>query len=355
MKSHQSPKKKIAQDRFLFLIEVLLIFFGIFLFALIPNILLPLMIDENSIYYEMVYYPVKAILLIIAVPIFLFLTNLILEVKNREVIKEEDISPSSGFIRLFSITKSNFKYQLLYAFLLYFLVLLPIDYLTYIIPGILDFQAIYLTTGGNSPYLLQSYFIFLSSALIIHCSVAVYEESLTRGFIAKRGADNFNKMSAVVISSFYFGLMHFVFILNPASAGFPIWFPFFYFFIAYGVGMVFSMFIIRKKWLLPVIIAHAINNIVSAHAVWNHLQGNDFSTLAMTLYLPLLFGSLLLFIWQFSNIKDALSTGFKEVKTYFQIEQDIEDSNGDMIVRIVIDLIIGLLIFFIGTFLFGIG
>ena len=115
-----------------------------------------------------------------------------------------------------------------------------------------------------------------------------------------------------------------------------------------------SIFIVKKKRIWPVIFAHAINNIISAHAVWNYLQGNDFSLVAIYLYLPLLIISVIiviLFMWQFPRIKQGISTGFDEFKTYFKKDDSIGESKSDLYFRVFFDFLIGLLILIIGLFL----
>ena len=63
----------------------------------------------------------------------------------------------------------------------------------------LRFQGAAFTSNKTDLYLTQNYGIFIISVLIIQISVAIYEETLTRGFVAMRGAEHFNKMSALII------------------------------------------------------------------------------------------------------------------------------------------------------------
>ena len=96
------------------------------------------------------------------------------------------------------------------------------------------------------------------------------------------------------------------------------------------------------------IFAHALNNIISAHTLWNYLQGNDFSSIALTLYIPLLMISLILLFWQFPRIKEGLAESIKELRMYFTNDEKIGEANGDKYFRIFIDIAFGLLIFLIG-------
>jgi len=308
MESQDNIKKRIIIERLRFVGEVLFVFLIIFLFLLfILYGLLPFLVDESSIIYGPLYYLLRAIIIIIAIPIaLLILKNLFLEKKNTAT--EDNTSPAIAHLKLYSVTEGDFKEQLLYGVLILFIVFIPLDFLIYfLIPEMLEYTGAVLSAQATDTYLLQSYYIFLISVIIIQISVAIYEESLSRGFLTKRGSDYFHKMSAVVISSLYFGLMHFAYYLNPISKDYPTWFPFIWFLQTFIVGIMLGIVILKKKRLFPIIFAHALNNIISAHAVWNYLQGNDFSVVAIYLYLPLLVVSAVLFILYFPRIKNGIS------------------------------------------------
>jgi membrane protease YdiL (CAAX protease family) len=218
------------------------------------------------------------------------------------------------------------------------------------IPDLVKFQGEIFTSNDANLYLTQDYGVFLISVLIIQVCVAIYEETLIRGFVTKRAAEHFNKLSAVFVSAFYFGLMHFAYILNPISRNYSFWFPIIWFSQAFLVGIILAFFIIKKKWILPLIMAHAINNIISAHAVWNYLQGNSIFLVFISLYIPLLVISIVLILWQFSRVKESVSDGLKEIKKYFQKDTKKEQDAGDVFIRILFDIILGFLIFGVGLF-----
>ncbi|TFG23116.1 MAG: CPBP family intramembrane metalloprotease [Promethearchaeota archaeon] len=351
METSNNKKKKIVVDRGVFICEVLMIFIGITLFMIIPLLLLPSLIDEKSIFYGPLYYLLRALGILIAIPILLYLLNKIIDSQKNNTNIEDDSSPVSRYLNLYSVTEGDFKEQLLYGILILFIVFIPLDFLTYfLIPEMLEFTGNVLSTQATDAYLLRGYFIFLFSVIIIQISVAIYEESLTRGFLTMRGGEYFHRISAVIISSLYFGLMHFLYYLHPISRNYPVWFPLIWFLQTFTVGIMLSIFIVKKKRIWPVIFAHALNNIISAYAVWNYLQGNDFSLVAIYLYFPLLIITSILFIWQFSRIKQGISTGFKEFKTYFKKNEFIRESKSDLYFRFFIDFLIGLLILIIGLF-----
>jgi membrane protease YdiL (CAAX protease family) len=352
----ESPLKTIVRQRFYILLEVLIIFLGLYIFMLIPAILLPFLIDANSVIFEPLYYLLRAVMLITAIPLFLYLATFIMEKQRKKLILEEDISPSRNFLNLFNITKKNFKFQLLYGVLLLFLIFIPLDFFTYFFsPEMLSFMTDALEPAGEfslNSYFNENYYIFLLSVIIIQIFVAIYEESLVRGYFTNRGSDYVNRMSAVMMSSFFFGLGHFRYIFRTPSPGFPIIFPIIWFLQTFFVGIILAMVVLRKHWIFPAIFAHTLNNIISSHSIWNYINGQDFSFMTIFVYIPLLFIGIILFIWQFSRIKESLSIGFKEFKSYFARDTSLEERSSDTIVRIIFDLLFGLIIFMIGVVIF---
>lgn len=348
-------KNQIIVERGRFLIEVFIIFLGIFLFSLIPWLLLPLFISSEYIFYGPLYYFLRAAAIIIAVPLFLLFSNVILESPKRTEIIEEDMSPSLEYLKLYSFPEKNFKDQLRYGVLILFIVFIPLDFLVYfLIPDMLKYTGEALSSQPTDSYLLQSYFVFLFSVIIIQICVSIYEESVSRGFLTMRGKEYVHKMSAIIIASLYFGLMHFAYYLNPVSRNYPFWFPFIWFLQTFLVAILLSIIVLKKKNLFPVIFAHALNNIISAHAVWNYLQGNDFIIITYYMYIPLMIIGLVIFIWQFSTIKAGVAIVYDNIREYFNPDEKLGESQEDVYFRIVIDLFIGIIILALGLFIFGV-
>ncbi|MHA2120076.1 MAG: CPBP family intramembrane glutamic endopeptidase [Promethearchaeota archaeon] len=343
-------KKRIAKVRFTFFIyEVALVFVFIFLLLIIPVFLVPLIVEEGSILYGILFYLMRAIMVFIGIPLLIYLTNLIFESQKRKVIITEDISPSKGHLKMFKMTKNNYKYQILYGILIFLLLFLPMDFFTYLfVPKMIEYQAFALGLKSTNSYLLTSnYFIFLISVIVIQISVGVTEETIARGFLAKRGSEYYFKMSAVMISSLYWAFGHFAYFLDPVSRFYPVWFPLVWFIQALIIGLVLALFVLRKKWILPVIIAHTLNNIISAHTVWGFWQGNAFQVVTLYLYIPLLIIGVVFLIWNRSKIKDGISSGFKEFKTYFRSDSK-EESKGYTLFRVLFDILMGIIIFVMG-------
>ncbi len=348
-------KTQIIAERGRFLLEVLIIFLGIFLFSLIPWLLLPLFMSSESIFYGPLYYLLRALAIIIAIPLFLLFSNVILESPKRTEIIKEDRSPSLEYLRLYSFPENSFKDQLLYGVLILFIIFIPLDFLVYfLIPDMLIYTGEALSSHPTDSYLLQSYFVFLFSVIIIQICVSIYEESVSRGFLTMRVKDYFHKISAVIIVSQYFVMMHFAYFLTPVSRNYPFWFPFIWFLQTFLVAIILSILVLKKKSLFPVIFAHALNNIISAHAVWNYLQGNDFTLITYYMYIPLMIIGVVLFIWQFSTIKAGVAVVYDDIREYFKPEEKLGESKGDVYFRILIDLFIGIIILALGLFIFGI-
>jgi len=354
MRRPRTPLKTIMRQRFYFLFEALIIFLGIFVFMLIPTFILPFLFDVNAIddaTYERLYNIMRAAIMVVVIPIFLYLSNFIMEKQRKSLILDEDISPSRNFLNLFKITRKNFKFQFLYGILLLFLIFIPLDFFIYLIPEMLSFSSTAIEPAAQyslNSYFNENYSIFLISIIIIPLCVSIYEESLTRGFLTNRGSDYFNKMSAVIMTSFFFGMGHFAYILSPSSAGLPIIYPIIWFLQTFLVGIVLSMIVLRRRWIFPVIFAHTFNNIITSHTIWHYLHGIDFSYMAVYIYIPLLIIGLVLFIWQFSRIKESLSIGWKEFTSYFTRDESIGENSLETVVRIMMDFIFGLIIFLVG-------
>ncbi len=347
----RNRKKEIAKDRFRFFYqEVVWGFIIIFLFLLVPSILLPSIMDTASPLYGVILYLSRAILVIIGIPLLFPLSNLIFEPQKRKVIIEEDVSPAKGHLKLFKMTKKNYKYQILYGILIFFLVFLPIDFFTYLlIPGMLEYQSVSIIYNTADVYLLSSnYLIFLISAIVIQFSVAIAEETISRGLLTKRGSEHYSRMSAVMISALYWGFGHLAYFFDLESRSYPIWYPFIWFLEAFIIGIVLSLLVLRRKWLFPVIIAHALNNIISAHAIWSFSQGISFSIVGLYLYYPLLIIGCILFVWFYTQIKEGLTIGVGMLKNYFKREKKMEATIGDTIFRVFFDIVMGFLIFIMG-------
>ncbi|MHA1148122.1 MAG: CPBP family intramembrane glutamic endopeptidase [Promethearchaeota archaeon] len=342
-----NPKKKIFKERLNFFIEVVLVFIGIFLLALIPLFVLPLILDSESVYFGSIFFIWRAGMIFIAIPLMIYITDIIFESQSKQIIIEKDISPAMDHLQLYSINKDNYKDQVLLGFLILFIFLIPLDFFTYMLfPEAIPFLSETYIQSSLNYYLLQSYILFLGLAILLHFGVSIYEETLSRGFITMRGGNHMNKMSAVIIASIHFGLLHLTF-----TSGFSPLIPLIWVSQAFIVGIILSILVLKKGWIFPAILAHALNNIISAHVLWNYLQGNDFSLMFYYMYLPLLCIGVVLLIWKLPLIKKGLNSTIEEIRLYFENDDDIGEANSDKYFRILMDVLFAFLILGISFFL----
>jgi len=95
VKWDSSNRKIIAYQRLRFFIqEVALAFIIIFIF-LLTLLLESIFIEENTVIYGIIFYVLRAIIILFGIPLSLYLSNLIFESQKRnKLIVEEDISPA---------------------------------------------------------------------------------------------------------------------------------------------------------------------------------------------------------------------------------------------------------------------
>jgi len=290
----------------------------------------------------------RVFVVLMAVPlIMMFSTKVFSGSQKGKNIQDTYISPAKGHLLLYRITKKNYKFQLLYGLLIFLLVLVPVNCLFLIfIPGMVEYQAKSSSFKSTGFYLLENnYMLFLLSAIIIQACIAIIEETISKGLIAKRGSDYYSKRSAVIITSLFLGFSEFIFYLELLHIYYPPWFPFIWFFKSFIVGIILSLFVLRKNWLFPVIFAGSINNIILTNILWSYLHGGSEFVLSLFIYTPLLLIGGIVFLWNFPKIKKTVQVGVKELKMYFKNDKDIKETNGDKYFRILIDIIIGGLFF----------
>ena len=75
MEPVENQKKIVVKERFRFVAEVILVFLGITLFLLIPRVFRSLVDDKNT-FFGPIYYLLRALSILIALPICLFILNM---------------------------------------------------------------------------------------------------------------------------------------------------------------------------------------------------------------------------------------------------------------------------------------
>ena len=349
VKQRYRKKKIIANVRFKFFSnEVALGFILIFILTIISTLILSSILDPDSTVYSISFYVMRVLIVLIAIPLILiFSTKVFSGSQKGKKIQDYYISPSKGHLLLYKMTKKNYIFQLLYGLLLFLLVLVPINCLFFIfVPNMIEYT---LSSSFKSTnyylYFESSYLPFLFSTIVIQICISIADETISKGFLAKRGSDYYGRTSAVIITSLYLGFSEFIFFLEPLHIFYPPWFPYILFIKSFIVGIILSLFILRKMWLFPVIFANLINNIFISHLLWSYLHSYELFLITLYVYLILLIMCCALFVWQFPKIRKAIQGGFKDIKIYFRNDKAIKETNGDKYFRIFTDIIIGFLIF----------
>lgn len=280
-----------------------------------------------------------------------------LVVESERIPNLDGTSPISEVFSTFKITKKNFKYQLMYAMLILFLIYVPIDFLANIIPGILEFTSEAFSESTTHGFLNQNNFtIFITFAFAVYFVSSFREELFYRALAILRGRRHVGLYSSIMITSFSFALSHFIYIITnettmQAPLGAIIWGA-----TAFLTGSISALFMGKKRYIWPLIIAHALNNVISATSVWlynnNGASYTEFSQIgvfwdiAIPLYVPLLLVSIILFIVFRKHTKSG-------IKQYFEIGAKYGQELGDSKVKLVIfDVILSILIFITSLLMF---
>lgn len=337
-------RREIASKRLKFLFyEIVPIFLVIFVFLILEWILLPLIVNQTTALYGMLLHLIRALAIFLVVILFLFVSNKF-TTKNSQPHKKE-LAPYIGYLKLYKMSKKNYVYQLLYSFLLFFLILIPLEFFfSLFLTEAVAYRAISLIFKiENSYLLLNNISQFLLFSIIIQLSISFSNETIFRGVITKRGSEHFNNISAVMISTFSFTFIEFF--LNPIMFTASFYIGIIWFIKSFIVGLVFSLTIIRRKWLFPLIIAKTFDSIITSVIIWDFLRGGNFTQLLVFIYIPLLIISLILLILQRSRVKESLQIGVKMIKSYSRNDISLKESSGDKIFRILFDVFLAFLLF----------
>ena len=340
-------RRELASKRLRFLIyEIVPIFLIIFVFLIIEWMLLPLLVIQTSALFGLLFYLIRALVIFFGIVFFLFISNRF-GTKNSQLVKKE-LTPHRGFLKLYTMTKKNYIYQLLYSVLILFLILIPFDFLISITsPESIFYRASSLVFKAENSFLfLNDITLFFLYSIIIQLSLSFSKETIFRGLIVKRGSEHFNKISAVVISTFYFTFVELF--LNPIYLTVSFYFGIIWVIKSFIVGLVSSLIIIRRKWLFPMIIAKAFETFLSSIIIWDFLKGGNTIELSIFIYFPLFFVGLILLILQRLRIKESLQIGIEMLKSYFQKDLKLKESSGDKNFRILFDILIAFLLFLFG-------
>ena len=224
---------------------------------------------------------------------------------------------SSDLFQGFTFRK--FPKQLGSAVVLLTVIYVPLDFLSYLLPNVLENSAISLSAlDATNP---QNYFLFdvLSgtiSILLIHFGVAVREEFIFREYFLIVGQKELHKNTAFLFSAIIFGIAHFASFFS-SSTSLSIWFYMLWGLNALIIGLVAATFFTTTKQIWPLILAHWGNNIVSSLVIRNYAVGNSFwETSFLQIYLPLLVIGIISLIYSYKSIGRFVKRGFTHIRNY---------------------------------------
>ncbi|MHA1240775.1 MAG: CPBP family intramembrane glutamic endopeptidase [Promethearchaeota archaeon] len=340
-------RRRIASNRFRFLLyEVVPIFLIIFIILIIEWFLLPLIVDQTTALFGMFFYLIRASVIVLVIILIFYISNKKITKSSQQV--EKELKLHVAHLKLYNMTKKNYSYQLLYGLLLFFLILIPLGSLILIaLPNAIPPLAISLVLKRENSFLLiDNFALFLLLSVFIQFSISFSEETIFRGLISKRGSEHFSKISAVMISTFYFAFIE-VF-LNPVIMTINYYLGIIWFIKSFIVGLVLSMTIIRRKWLFPLIIAKTFDSILSSVIFWDFLRGGNFTQLSIFIYSPLLIISLIILIVQRSRVKESLQIGKSMLKSYYKNDEMFNETSGDKVFRVLFDIFFAFLLFLFG-------
>ncbi len=267
--------------------------------------------------------------------------------EKQSLILKEKAEP--GINLLFQgFTFKNFGSQLKTALIFICIIYIPLDFFSYIIPlifklNVLEYQVETLTSSFWGNYLLYDFNLMIIMTIIIHFFVALKEEFVFRGFYINVGEKKLNKCSIFIYSAFLFGLAHFSYIFATTGSSSSIFYPFWWFFNALIIGIISAYFYITKKQLWPLIIAHWVNNVISAIVLRKNLDGASYwQESFLTIYVPIFALGIVLFVIYRKSL-------IKHTKQIFQFFKDYITETPKK-VYFVIDFVIIIILWLVSIF-----
>jgi len=254
-------------------------------------------------------------------------------------------SNSKDIKRLFSgFSLENFSQQIKITIILICCVYIPLDCLFNLFPGIIEYTAHSFDANNLDNYfLIDSLFWMILSSTIIHSFVAIKEEFIFREFFLTEGKHQLKLGTSFIYSSIIFGLLHFYYIFQIKKENFSPILPILWGINALIIGFVSGYAFVKTHKIIPVILAHIVNNVLSTIAVRNFVQGKSFwESSFLYMYLPIIFIGIFIFIFNFSALIQEKKEFFKLFNKYWKEfpENDISIFFIDIIIILLISIII---------------
>ena len=255
---------------------------------------------------------------------------------------DKSIVESIPIFRVFTLKQIGI--QLFHGILLLCMVYIPLDFLGYTFPGILDYSANQFDAFSSSN---QNYFLFpligmLGITILTNLITAIQEEFVFRDLLLVNGKKFTNTSLAFLYSSVIFGYAHFSYIF-ALDSGYSWLFPVWWGLNAFFIGLISAWYFLKYQWIFPLIFAHLGNNIISSLAIRFYVLDKSFWGFTF----PYLYGGFLViglfgFILYFSRVKHVVFDSFCYIKNYFK---EITPQEG------IIDVMLSILLFIISILL----
>ncbi|MCF2141679.1 MAG: CPBP family intramembrane metalloprotease [Candidatus Lokiarchaeota archaeon] len=219
-------------------------------------------------------------------------------------------------------TKKNFFSQIKDGILLFTCIYIPLDFISYLIPGVLDYSVNSLQVLDlNDPmnYFLYNFPLMIITTLFIHFLVASREEFIYREFFLTIGKEELQSPKVFLYSAILFGLAHFNYIFIPNNIGKSVFYPIWWGFNGLIIGLIAGAYFWGKQKIFPLIFAHWINNTFSAIVVRQYVLGYSFwNYIFIYLYIPVLSLALIFYITRIFKIDHLFKIIKKNVVKYVQ-------------------------------------
>lgn len=206
----------------------------------------------------------------------------------------------------------KFGSQIKDGFLLFICIYIPLDFIGYLIPGVLDYSVNSLNAGVESDP--NNYFLFdlplmLVLTFVIHFFVALREEFLYRELFLTIGRKDMKSPNIFFLSALLFGLAHFNYIFLEQNTGKSFFYPLWWGLNGLIIGIFAAAYFWKNQRIFPVIFAHWMNNFLSAIVVRNFvLEISFWQNTFLYIYLPLLILAMLSIVMKWFKYSTLLKT-----------------------------------------------
>ncbi|MEX2680465.1 MAG: lysostaphin resistance A-like protein [Candidatus Sigynarchaeota archaeon] len=167
--------------------------------------------------------------------------------------------------------------------LLLFCALVPLDMLSYAIPGVLGYISNTSVGSFFSGFTLEA---FLTIGLVYNLITGIKEEFVFRGYFVQRFKEQGTRHTSWILTSLLFGILHVdVFSITGYPMGPLVWFA-----TAFLAGLMFSGYALNTNKFLPIVLAHGLGNFISSGAIWTYLTAGGLSSSALWPFLLIYYG-----------------------------------------------------------------